>query len=128
MIDKSSLPVGSCVKVLNCSKMIMIAGYIPYDNQSKIMYDYIGIYVPIGIRKPRQGLELNKDYIFIKNSDIEKVVFVGFSDNKSEFYREYLLHLKDKLRDIDFNDLSEEKIKRILIDSLPSIKNIKSEV
>ena len=48
MINELSLPVGSCVKIFNCSKMIMIAGYLPYDNQEKLLYDYIGIYAPIG--------------------------------------------------------------------------------
>jgi len=128
MIDESLLSVGSCVKVANNSKMIMIAGYLPYDNQKKMMYDYIGIYLPIGIRKSRQKLELGKDYICIKGSDIEKVVFMGFSDNKSEFYRKYLLNMKNKLSSMNLNDLSEEKIKRLLEDSLPNIKEIRSEV
>ena len=128
MIDKSSLPVGSCVKVNNYSQLIMIAGYLPYDNQSKVIYDYIGIYIPIGIRKSRQKLELNKDYICIKSSDIEKVVFMGFSDNKSEFYRKYLLNMKNRFISMNPNDLSEEKIKKLLEDSLPNIKNIRNEV
>ena len=126
MIDELSLPVGSCVKVANCSKLIMIAGYLPYDNHEKIMYDYIGIYAPIGIRKIRQDIVLNKDYICFKNNDIEKIVFVGFSDNKSEFYRKYLLDMKNRFDDMKV-DISPEILKKIFEDSLSNIQNIKSE-
>ncbi|MBR1385452.1 MAG: DUF4176 domain-containing protein [Bacilli bacterium] len=127
MIDESLLSVGSCVKIANNSKMIMIAGYLPYDNQKKIMYDYIGIYLPIGIRKPRQKIEVNKDYICFKNSDIKKIIFIGYSDKKSDFYCKYLLNIKNKIRNMN-TELSDEVVKNILKDSLPDIKNIKSEV
>lgn len=128
MIDELSLPVGSCVRVLNQSKMVMIAGYLPYDNQTKVMYDYIGIYVPIGIRKPRQSIELNKDYIYLKNNDIEKIVFIGLSDNKSEFYRRYLLNIKKEFNRIKEEDLSTERIKKLFKDSLLKTNDMKSEV
>ena len=127
MIDESLLSVGSCVKIANNSKMIMIAGYLPYDNQKKIMYDYIGIYLPIGIRKPRQKIKVNKDYICFKNSDIKKIIFIGYSDKKSDFYCKYLLNIKNKIRNMN-TELSDEVVKNILKDSLPDIKNIKSEV
>lgn len=127
MIDESLLSVGSCVKLNNKSKLIMIAGYLPYDHENKIMYDYIGIYAPVGIREKREKLIINKDYICFKNSDIEKIVFIGYSDNKSEFYREYLLNMKGKLNDME-QELSTDTIKKIMEESLPDIKNIKSEV
>lgn len=127
MVDQSLLPVGSCVKLSNYSKNIMIAGYLPYDNQQKLMYDYIGIYTPIGIRKFRQNMCLNKDYICFKNDDIEKIIFLGFSDNKSEFYRKYLLEMKNNFDDMKV-EMSPEILKKIFEDSLSNIKNIKSEV
>ena len=125
MINESLLPVGSCVKVLNNSKMIMVAGYLPYDNENKVMYDYIGIYTPVGIRKDKKNIKFNKDYIYFRNNDIEKIVFLGFSNDKSEFYREYLLNIKNNFNPNE--DLSSDVIKKILKDSLPNINNIKSE-
>ena len=127
MIDESLLPIGSCVKIANNPKMIMIAGYLPYDNQ--IIYDYIGVYSPIGIRKTKQVICLNKDYIFFENSDIEKIVFIGHLDDKSDFYREYLFNIKSKMekKNLDEN-LSDEEMKKIFMDSLPDIKKYKSEV
>ena len=122
MIDKSSLPVGSCVRIFNCNKMVMIAGFLPYDDQRKKTYDYIGIYIPIGIRKPRVELKLGKDYIFISNDNIDKVVFVGFSDNKYDFYHKYLLNINEKFSNMNQNDLSKDNIKKLLIESLPSKK------
>ena len=125
MINESLLPVGSCVKVLNNSKMIMVAGYLPHDNENKVMYDYIGIYTPVGIRKDKKNIKFNKDYIYFRNNDIEKIVFLGFSNDKSEFYREYLLNIKNNFNPNE--DLSSDVIKKILKDSLPNINNIKSE-
>ena len=127
MIDESLLPVGSCIKINNNSKMIMIAGYLPYDNDSKILYDYIGIYTPIGIRKNKEKLILNKDYIFFKNNDIEKLYFIGYSNDKSEFYRKYLLDMKNKIEDMN-QDLSFETLKIIVKDSLLDIEDKKREV
>ena len=121
MINESLLPVGSCVKVLNNSKMIMVAGYLPYDNENKVMYDYIGIYTPVGIRKDKKNIKFNKDYIYFRNNDIEKIVFLGFSNDKSEFYREYLLNIKNNFNPNE--DLSSDVIKKILKDSLPNIKS-----
>ena len=126
MINDSLLPVGSCVKVLNNAKMIMVAGYLPYDNENKVMYDNIGIYTPVGIRKAKKNINLTKDYIYFRNNDIEKIVFLGFSNDKSEFYREYLSNIKNNFNPNE--DLSSDVIKKILKDSLPNMNNIKSEV
>ena len=119
MIDESSLPVGSCVRIISNPKMVMIAGYLPYDNQNKIMYDYIGIYVPIGIRLPKKDIKINKDYIYFNSGDIEKIVFMGFSDKKGDSYYKYLSQIKDK---IDGSDLSKDKLKKIILESLQNIK------
>ena len=127
MIDKELLPIGSCIKILNCSKMIMIAGYLPYDNEKKIMYDYIGIYTPVGIRKNKQNIKINKDYVCFNNSDIEKIVFIGFSNEKSEFYCKYLSNIKVNLDNTN-TDLSLETMKKVLKDSLPNVNDLKSEV
>ena len=127
MIYESLLPICSCVKIKNNAKMIMIAGYLPFDDEQKIMYDYIGIYPPIGIKKSKRNITLNKDYIYFKDSDIEKVIYIGYSDDKSEFYRKYLLDMKNKFNNLNGN-LSPEAIKKIFNETLTDIKNKKSEV
>ena len=91
------------------------------------MYDYIGIYPPIGIKKSKQNITLNKDYIYFKDSDIEKVIYIGYSDDKSEFYRKYLLDMKNKFNNLNGN-LSPEAIKKVFNETLTDIKNKKSEV
>lgn len=120
MINDLLLPVGSCVRISNCPKMIMIAGHLPYDDVKDTVYDYIGIYYPIGIRKPKKDIELDKDYIYFNNSDIEKIVYLGFSEDKSDFYRKCLLDIKNKLKDT--NGLSKEKFEKIMTEVLQGIK------
>ena len=119
MIDESSLPVGSCVKIANNLKTIMIAGYCFYDNQNKKMYDYIGIYVPIGIRKSRQQLVMNKDYICFNSGDINKVTFMGFSDKMTD---NYLQGLKEMRKVIDPINSSRSDVENFLWDFLKKIK------
>ena len=121
MIDESSLPIGSCVNITNNSKMIMVAGYCPYDEKEKIMYDYIGIYVPIGIRKPKKELKENKDYIFFKSSDIERVLFIGYSDDKSDYYMKYLSNVKNKVREQNI-DVHSRQLVDIVKESIPNIE------
>lgn len=120
MIDESSLPVGSCVKIANNLKTIMIAGYCFYDNQNKKMYDYIGIYVPIGIRKSRQQLVMNKDYICFNSGDINKVTFMGFSDKMTN---NYLKGLKEMKKVIDPINSSRSDVENFLWDFLKKIKS-----
>ena len=120
MIDESSLPVGSCVKIANNIKTIMIAGYCFYDNQNKKMYDYIGIYVPIGIRKSRQQLVMNKDYICFNSGDINKVTFMGFSDKMTD---NYLKGLKEMKKVIDPINSSRSDVENFLWDFLKKIKS-----
>ncbi len=119
MIDESSLPVGSCVKLLNNSKTIMVAGYCPYDEQEQIMYDYIGIYVPIGIRKPKKEVKENKDYIFFKSSNIERVLFIGYSNDNSDFYLKYLSNVKKKINDNKI-DIHSRQIIDVIKESIPN--------
>ena len=73
-----------------------------------------------------EPINLTKDYIYFRNNDIEKIVFLGFSNDKSEFYREYLSNIKNNFNPNE--DLSSDVIKKILKDSLPNMNNIKSEV
>ena len=124
MINESLLPVGSCVKIANNSKSIMIAGYLFYDNQNKKMYDYIGVYTPIGVKKPKQNVELNKSCTYFNNRDIEKTLFLGYSDEESDFYCKYLSNIRSRLSKIEKSNLTDNDIKKILKVSLPNIRDI----
>ena len=88
------LPVGSCVTISNNSKEIMIAGFLPGVDEK--FYDYIGIYTPVGIRKEREKLKIDKDYICFNKDEIEKVNFIGYSDIRLDAYLELLEITKDK--------------------------------
>lgn len=119
MINDLPLPVGSCVRISNCPKMIMIAGHLPYDDVKDKVYDYIGIYYPLGIRKSKKDIKLDKDYIFFNSNDVEKLVYIGFSEDKSDFYRNCLSDIKNKLKD---TGLSKETLKKIVEELLEDIR------
>ena len=81
---KNLLPVGSVVLLKGATKKLMITGIKPVrEEEPEVVYDYIGVYYPEGYLSP--------DYNFLFNhSDINDVVFTGYSNPEREAFIEFL--------------------------------------
>ena len=79
-------------------------------------YDYIGVFPPIGIRKPRRKLKKGTDYICFDKDDIESVIYIGYSDEKSDTYSKLTDLVKNKLDETD-DVITSESIKDIIEDN-----------
>lgn len=78
------LPLGTIVLLKGGSKRLMITGYCAYDkaNQGKF-YDYSGCLYPEGIISSDQLALFN-------NSQIEKVFYMGYSDEEDKQFKNKL--------------------------------------
>lgn len=79
------LPLGTVVLLKGGAKRLMITGYCAYDksNENKY-YDYSGCLYPEGIISSDQLALFN-------NSQIEKVFFMGYSDEEYKQFMEKLI-------------------------------------
>lgn len=71
--------LGTVVKIKEDPSEYTIIGYCPEDAEKKV-HTYIGINAAL-------GLSLHDNAIFFENEDIEKVIFLGYSEEKSETFR-----------------------------------------
>ncbi len=90
------LPVGSIVE-LKDNKRMMIIGYLPSKPNDKDLYDYVCCNSKIGIRRPKEELEENKDYFFVNQEDIQTVLYIGCQDSEFEVYKMINKKTKEKL-------------------------------
>lgn len=84
---KEKLPIGTVLMLKDADQLIMIIGYNVYDktDDNKIIYDYSACLYPLGI------FDLNNTIAF-NNSDIDKVIYVGY---KYEKYDEFVKALEN---------------------------------
>lgn len=87
------LPVGSVVQLKEGTKKIMIMGLLQQklEQDSKNIYDYVGVPFPEGF----QSAEMN--YLF-NSSQIDKLFFIGYQDDESLAYKERVDSFIDSLR------------------------------
>lgn len=78
------LAIGTIVKLKRLEVVyMMILGYYPIDEDIQQMYEYLAVIYPQGI--------LNDQSLFlIHSSDIEEIIFYGYSDEESELLREII--------------------------------------
>lgn len=78
------LAIGTIVKLKRLEAFrMMILGYYPIDEDTQQMYEYLAVIYPQGI--------LNDESLFlIHSSDIEEIIFQGYSDEESELLREII--------------------------------------
>lgn len=108
------LPVGSIVG-LKDKQMVMIIGYSPSTPLSETQYDYIAM-SPAGITKAQDDLRYNQDFIYINKSDIEAVLFIGYSDKDFDLYKfanEEMSKSVEKLRKLKKDGITDDDIKKI---------------
>lgn len=80
------LPLGSIVKLKN-NKTFVIIGYISYKNNEDGAYDYICCLPHVGIKREKIDLKLDVDFFYINKYEIDKVLFIGYSDEDFEKYK-----------------------------------------
>ena len=82
---RSLLPIGSVVQLSGAEKKLMIFGVRQTNQETGKEFDYVGVMYPEG--------NMGEDTRFLfDNSDIEKVVFLGYSDPERE---DFLKNLSD---------------------------------
>ena len=79
------LPLGTVVLLKGGTKRLMITGYCAYDksNQSKA-YDYCGCLYP-------EGIITSDQMALFDNVQIEKVFFMGYSDDEDKQFKNKLI-------------------------------------
>ncbi len=79
------LPIGSVVLLKNATKRAMIIGYLgkSIDNDQKT-FDYIGCLYPEGVIAADRNL-------FFDHSNIDKIIFTGFSDESQKEFSKILI-------------------------------------
>lgn len=83
------LPIGSIVLLKNAKKRVMVNGFCIIDEEKKNMYDYSGCLYPEGMIDSKQNLAFN-------HNQIEKIFFIGYSDNEEKDFKVRLNDLVKK--------------------------------
>ena len=84
------LPVGTVVLLSGGKKRIMITGYVAIGKETgDKVYDYIGCLYPEGV------ISSDKNLLFHHNQ-IEKVYYMGYSDDEQKSFSKKLIQLIDK--------------------------------
>lgn len=78
------LPIGSIVLLRGASKKIMIFGICQSEQGSRKDYDYIGVLYPEG------NMSAEMQFMF-QHSDIEQIVFTGYSDDERNTFVDNLV-------------------------------------
>ena len=95
MIDKL-LPYGTVVTLKGATRKLIIIGVFQKAEADGKIYDYCACAYPVGY--------LNSDDIFLFNQDkIEKINFMGYTDEEVEDYLDDVLWEMNKNREEDKN-------------------------
>lgn len=79
------LPIGTVVILKGAKKRLMITGFCSYDEAKKDKaYDYTGCLYPEGIISSKQMALFN-------HSQIEKIFYLGYSDNEEKEFKQKLV-------------------------------------
>ena len=80
MLKEELLPVGSIVLLKEAKRKVVIIGFAVVENGSNEIWDYLGAPYPIGVISNDRNLIFNRE-------QIQKVVFVGYSDEEDKSLR-----------------------------------------
>lgn len=84
MNNEKFLPVGTVVMLKGGKKRLMITGFCMMDKSANAkMFDYSGCLYPEGVVSSDQTALFNHD-------QIEKIYFVGYSDQEEKTFKEQL--------------------------------------
>ena len=97
------LPLGTVVILKNTLKKVMIVGISQVRNLDTIQeYDYVGVIYPLGVIGERS-------FIFFNNSDINDLLFQGYSNPEWEEFLEIVKNMKEKPVDTVSSDHVEKE-------------------
>ena len=89
-INEKFLPLGTLVLLKNAKEKIMIIGYLTSNgNKTDIVYDYQGCVFPY-------GLYTNEVSFVFNHSDIDKIYYMGYSDNDFKALNTKLIDFEKK--------------------------------
>ena len=74
-MNRSFLPLGSIVSLKESSRYVVVIGYTVVEEGENKIWDYLGCAYPIGVVDPSKNL-------LFDHSQIDKVIFRGFSDDE----------------------------------------------
>ncbi len=80
------LPIGTVVMLKNGSKRVMITGFCCANEKAEKIYDYCGCLYPEGY------ISSDKSLLF-DHEQIEKVYYLGLSDQEDKEFKEKLTEL-----------------------------------
>ena len=89
------LPIGTIVELKN-NERFMIIGYNQASDDKGKEYDYICCLPIIGLIREKENIKLNTDYFYINNEDIDKVLYIGYSDEEFKKYKLILSFCKNE--------------------------------
>jgi hypothetical protein len=86
---KKYLPIGTVLMLKGGSKRVMITGFVCNNQEDRKVYDYSGCLYPEGILSSNNTLLFNHD-------QIEKVDYLGYSDEEEKEFKKKLNDLLNK--------------------------------
>lgn len=87
--DKYLLPLGSIVVLIGGYKKLMIIGRMQLQGEEEKLWDYLGVLYPEGY--------LGDNYTFLfNNTDIEHIVFEGYTDMEDDALKLAIKEYSDK--------------------------------
>ncbi len=85
------LPIGTVVLLKGAKKRLMITGFCSYDEATKDKaYDYTGCLYP-------EGMISSKQTALFNHSQIEKIFYLGLSDQEEKQFKQKLVTEVNKL-------------------------------
>lgn len=85
------LPIGTVVLLKGAKKRLMITGFCSYDLADKTKaYDYTGCLYP-------EGIITSKETALFNHNQIEKIYFLGYSDQEEKNFKVKLIQELKKL-------------------------------
>ena len=84
MKNNKFLSIGSIVKLKKIDFDIMIIGFCVKAKDEEKIYDYLGCMYPVGL--------ISKDeYLFFNHDDIDRVIYLGYTNELDKEYKSMLL-------------------------------------
>ena len=85
------LPIGTVVLLKGAKKRLMITGFCSYDESKRDKaYDYTGCLYP-------EGIITSKQTALFDHSQIEKVFFLGYSDDEEKKFKKAMIEELNKM-------------------------------
>lgn len=93
-MSKKYLPIGTIVKLKGVDKLALVAGYFPQGESRKgYVWDYSAFPYP-------EGMIENDKVIQFDNDSIEKIIVMGYQDEKQMQFIRVLMNKADEIKEL----------------------------